>query len=47
MSMESHITLRSLPWQNLKGKPLRTAALTIVVTLLSLVLMFDAEHEPG
>ncbi len=38
MSMESRITLRSLPWENLKGRPLRTAALMIVVMLLSLAL---------
>ena len=38
MIMESHITLRSLPGENLRRKPLRTAALGIVVTLLSLAL---------
>lgn len=36
--MNSHITLRSLPVENLRRKPLRTAALTIVVVLLSVAL---------
>ena len=36
--VNSHITLRSLPAENLRRKPLRTAALIIVVMLLSVAL---------
>lgn len=36
--VNSHITLRSLPAENLRRKPLRTVALIIVVMLLSVAL---------
>ena len=34
--MANHITLAGLPLVNLKRKPFRTAALTIVVTMLTM-----------
>ncbi len=46
--MITRITLKRLPLENLKRKPFRTAALTIVVAMLTrgLLWWFTAVHEP-